>query len=289
MAVNTTTFESTLQTKLNDTTLAAKEMLLLGKALEATVGSIAVSDITTEGNNKVAAVNTAGTTQVTAVNNAGTTKVTAVNSAGTTKVNEINALATSTFKTVGGTSILGSGNIESLPAGGTVGQVVTNTGSGTGGWADAPSGELLQYKVYDLGDGDKTTTSYSPVLVATHTFTPQKATSKIIVTLSAQAYVDPGHNDQWMRIALTRNSTNPQSDALSDHMLARTVGERHGTSNHVHVQETWEQLVMSTSTAPITMRLYYWLEGAGGRVAWLHRGVYDRGQSTYYTIAEYEV
>ncbi len=112
MAVNTTTFESTLQTKLNDTTLAAKEMLLLGKALESTVGSIAVSDI---------------------------------NTAGATKVSEINTVATNTFKTVGGTSILGSGNIEALPSGGTVGQVVTNTGSGTGGWADA-SGGVLQAK-----------------------------------------------------------------------------------------------------------------------------------------------
>jgi len=104
MAVNTTTWEATLQTKLNDTTLTSKDMLLVGKTLEATTGNIAVSD-----------VNTAGATQVAAVN----------------------SIATSTFKTVGGTSILGSGNIESLPAGGSTGQVVTNTGSGTGGWADA--------------------------------------------------------------------------------------------------------------------------------------------------------
>jgi hypothetical protein len=41
------------------------------------------------------------------------------------------------FKTVGGTSILGSGDIATLPSGGTIGQVVTNTGSGLGGWADA--------------------------------------------------------------------------------------------------------------------------------------------------------
>ena len=114
MAVNTTTFESTLQTKLNDTTLAAKEMLLLGKALESTVGSIAVSDI---------------------------------NTAGATKVSEINTVATNTFKTVGGTSILGSGNIEALPAGGTVGQVVTNTGSGTGGWGDVSVGNYSIHKL----------------------------------------------------------------------------------------------------------------------------------------------
>ena len=101
MAVNTTAWEATLQTKLNDTTLTSKDMLLVGKTLEATTGNIAVSD-----------VNTAGATQVAAIASA----------------------ATSTFKTVGGTSILGSGNIESLPAGGSVGQQVTNTGSGTGSW-----------------------------------------------------------------------------------------------------------------------------------------------------------
>ena len=100
MAINTSTFESTLQTKL-DAVSDAKEMLLLGKALESTVGSIAVSDITTEGNTKVAAVNAEGTTQVSAVNSAGTTQVAAVNS-----------IATSTFKTVGGENILGTGDID---------------------------------------------------------------------------------------------------------------------------------------------------------------------------------
>jgi hypothetical protein len=44
---------------------------------------------------------------------------------------------TPTFKTVGGTSIEGSGNIESLPTGGSPGQVVTNTSSGAGTWQDA--------------------------------------------------------------------------------------------------------------------------------------------------------
>ena len=44
---------------------------------------------------------------------------------------------TPTFKTVGGTSIEGSGNIESLPTGGSPGQVVTNTSSGVGTWQDA--------------------------------------------------------------------------------------------------------------------------------------------------------
>ncbi len=55
MAINTTTFESRLQAKFDSTT-DPKEMLLLGKALESTVGSIAVSNVQTEGTTQVARV-----------------------------------------------------------------------------------------------------------------------------------------------------------------------------------------------------------------------------------------
>jgi len=136
MAIDTSTFEGALQTKL-DAVTDAKEMLLLGKALESTVGSIAVSDITTEGNTKVAAVNTAGTTQVSAVNSAGTTQVAAVN-----------AIATGTFKTVGGSSILGSGDITIVTSAGLQSQQVF-TASGT--WTK-PSG-ITKIKVTVTGGG----------------------------------------------------------------------------------------------------------------------------------------
>jgi len=95
MAVNTTAWEATLQTKLNDTTLTSKDMLLVGKTLEATTGNIAVSD-----------VNIAGATQVAA----------------------INTVATNTFKTVGGASILGSGDIATTAG---LQNIVTMTSSST--------------------------------------------------------------------------------------------------------------------------------------------------------------
>jgi len=60
MAINTTTFEASLQTKF-DATTDAKEMLLLGKALEATVGSINVSNVNAEGVTQIAAVQAAMT------------------------------------------------------------------------------------------------------------------------------------------------------------------------------------------------------------------------------------
>jgi len=96
MAINTNTFETTLQGKLDNVT-DPKEMLLLGKALESTVGSIAVSDIQTEGTTQTNAVNTAGTTKVGEVNSAGSTQVTAVNNAGTTQVAAVNTAGASYF------------------------------------------------------------------------------------------------------------------------------------------------------------------------------------------------
>jgi len=110
MAINTNTFETTLQGKLDNVT-DPKEMLLLGKAYESTVGGIAVTDIQDEGTTQTNAVNTAGTTKVGEVNTAGSTQVTAVNNAGTTKINDINSSLSTQLKTVGGNSLVGSGDI----------------------------------------------------------------------------------------------------------------------------------------------------------------------------------
>lgn len=82
MAIDTSTLEATLQTKFDNVT-DPKEMLLLGKAYEATVGGIAVSDI---------------------------------EAAGAAQVATINDVATSTFKTVSGQSILGTGDIAANDA-----------------------------------------------------------------------------------------------------------------------------------------------------------------------------
>jgi len=152
MAVNTSTFESTLQTKLDNVT-DPKEMLLLGKALESTVGSIAVSDIQDEGTTQTNAVNTAGTTKVGEVNSAGSTQVTAVNNAGTTQVNEVNTTGASYFPSQTGNS----GNFlqtdgsslswASASAGLKSQQVFTSSGTWT-----KPAGINL-IKVYVTGGG----------------------------------------------------------------------------------------------------------------------------------------
>ena len=69
MAINTTTVESNLTTKLNNTsgTTDAKEFLLLGKAVEALTPSVTVNSVISEGTTQVAAVTAEGTTQVAAV------------------------------------------------------------------------------------------------------------------------------------------------------------------------------------------------------------------------------
>ncbi len=73
MTVTLTTFESNLQTKLNNTTgtTDGQEFLLLSKSVEALNPSITVAAVQAEGTTQVSAVNSAGTTQVAAVQAAG--------------------------------------------------------------------------------------------------------------------------------------------------------------------------------------------------------------------------
>jgi len=56
MAINTETFESTIQNKL-DTATDIKDLLLLSKVVESTVGAVAVSDIQNAGSAKVQEIN----------------------------------------------------------------------------------------------------------------------------------------------------------------------------------------------------------------------------------------
>lgn len=73
MALNTTTLETNLNTKMNATTgtTEGKEFLLLGKAVEALTPTVTVAAVIAEGTTQVARVTTEGTTQVAAVQAAG--------------------------------------------------------------------------------------------------------------------------------------------------------------------------------------------------------------------------
>ena len=133
MSINTSALNSTLQAKVDalDAATDTKEVLLLSKALDAAAGSTAVSDVLGEGVVQVNNVSSEGSAQIANVQNEGATQRASVGAV------LGDYTPTTGFKTVGGQSVVGSGDIATIPAGGTVGQVVTNTGSGLGGWADA--------------------------------------------------------------------------------------------------------------------------------------------------------
>jgi len=73
MALNTTTLETNLNTKMNNTTgtTEGKEFLLLGKAVEALTPTVTVASVIAEGTTQVARVTSEGSTQVAAVQAAG--------------------------------------------------------------------------------------------------------------------------------------------------------------------------------------------------------------------------
>ena len=66
MAINFTTFETTLQGKL-DAVTDPKEMLLLGKAIESTIGNLTVSDIQAAGDAELADIAAAVATEVASI------------------------------------------------------------------------------------------------------------------------------------------------------------------------------------------------------------------------------
>jgi hypothetical protein len=73
MALNTSTLETNLNTKMNATTgtTEGKEFLLLGKAVEALTPTVTVASVISEGTTQVGLVTAEGTTQIAAVQAAG--------------------------------------------------------------------------------------------------------------------------------------------------------------------------------------------------------------------------
>lgn len=148
MALNFDNFETVLQTKL-DTITDEKDMLLLGKAIEATVGNVTVSEIQAEGTTQKNAVTAEGATQINAVQAQGTSERSQINamSSNFATTSSLSPVATSgsatdlsNLRTVGGQSIAGvGGDIATLPAGGSVGQALVKDGSNNASWGDTIS------------------------------------------------------------------------------------------------------------------------------------------------------
>jgi len=92
---------------------------------------------------------------------------------------------TPTFKTVGGTSIEGSGDISTLPSGGTADQVLTSDASSNATWADAAAaGKVLQVVDNHTLQTTGTFTDTGQKTIIALTMTPLSTTSKLWITAS---------------------------------------------------------------------------------------------------------
>ena len=105
----------------------AKDLVFLGKALEALTVPSTVSGIIAEGDTQEARVVTQGNTSVAAVNTAGTNQVTAVGNAASSYTQYPSPTTTAVNKTLAANEfvlVTAEGKTMTLPAGGTAGQKV---------------------------------------------------------------------------------------------------------------------------------------------------------------------
>ena len=185
MALNTTTLETNLNTKMNATTgtTEGKEFLLLGKAVEALTPTVTVNSVIAEGDTQVARVTSEGTTQVAAVQAAGSgyvtqadidTSVSALVDSSPATLNTLNELAAALGDDANFSTTVTNSIATKLPlAGGTmtstlevnpssnVAQIAltqSNVGANGDGWkvhADGPNGGVL--KIQRRASGTDTT------------------------------------------------------------------------------------------------------------------------------------
>ena len=249
MAVNTTTWESTLQTKLNDTTLTSKDMLLVGKTLEATTGNIAVSD---------------------------------VNTAGATQVSEINAVATNTFKTVGGTSVLGSGDIATLPSqSGASGKVLKSDGT-TATWGTGSKIlQVVNYLTHSQSSG-ATNNSSTDVVVGgiSKDITPVGTNSKFLVEIRWFGEMASAH-DVVMNVQMDGTRVNVNGNTGGRHGIGLPALTYYSVNNESTPESaTFSTLVTSTSVigTAITFRLV--VSSTNPYTFWTNRTFNLGGQET---------
>lgn len=190
MTINTSALSSTLQSRVDalDAATETKEVLLLSKALEAAAGSTSVSDVLSEGVVQVNNVNSEGAAQIANVQATGAAKVTEVNSAGASQVTAVqgvlgNYTPTSGFKTVGGTSVVGSGDIANDKR-----LVQTSIGTST--------------STYMVGAG----TGWENVGLSA-TLTPSSSASKFLIMWHTPIMVNPSTNLNKIQARLTRGGT----------------------------------------------------------------------------------
>jgi hypothetical protein len=104
----------------------------------------------------------------------------------------------SSLKTVGGSSIIGSGDIATLPSGGSVGQIIKKDSSNNAAWGTDTVGKVLQ--VVSINDNtQRTITGTAYVTALSATITPTLSTSKILVLFALSA-TGPGGGSMHGRL-----------------------------------------------------------------------------------------
>ena len=148
----------------------------------------------------------------------------------------------------------GTDGASGIPSGGTVGQVVTNTASGAGGWADAAGGgKVLQVlQTYKTDKWSTTSSGLQDISGLSVTITPSSTTSKILITSTVAGY---GHND-GPNLRLVRDSTEiGLADSSSSHSRMSFSGQFYsgdGASSHNMMMNNNATYLDSPSTTSAT-------------------------------------
>jgi len=205
---------------------------------------------------------------------------------------EIADNAVTLAKMAGGTD----GNIISFDASGdpvaiatgSDGQVLTSAGAGAPpAFEDAAGGgKILQHRIYTLGTSDISTNSSTYEIVGSSmSFTPTSSSSQLFFNLQHYAVIDRSNtNNSYLRIALTKDSTDPTSEA------AVVAGWICGPSYASGVDQAFDinaktGYMDNDSTSEITFRIYH-MSNDNSRRLWFHGASIDYGNASFLTISE---
>jgi hypothetical protein len=113
----------------------------------------------------------------------------------------------SSLKTVGGSSIIGSGDISTLPSGGTADQVLTSDASSNATWADAAAGgKVLQVVQAVKTDRGSWSGTWQTINGWAATITPSSTSSKILVSINVGS-ATPLNSNNTLIFRMMRDST----------------------------------------------------------------------------------
>jgi hypothetical protein len=107
-----------------------------------------------------------------------------------------------TLKTVGGSSIIGSGDISTLPSGGTANQVLTSDASSNATWADAAGGGKILQVVHNTDSTARFLSQQNYLDVLSTSITLSSASSKVLVMVSMNLSNAGGPYDAYHDIGL---------------------------------------------------------------------------------------